>query len=101
MQDDFELVNTLMGGTEAMRAAGTKYLTREQKKLWKHNQDFGLSLVSGKNEDTLLKSRMAGEIEKWTDWPRRSGKKLIGLVLDELLDLYDDIHQRKGRIPGD
>lgn len=30
------------------------------------NQDFGISLVSGKDEDTLLKSRMAGEITSKT-----------------------------------
>jgi hypothetical protein len=30
------------------------------------NQDFGISLVNGKDEDTLLKSRMAGEITSKT-----------------------------------
>ena len=41
------------------------------------------------------------ELETWTGWPRRSGKKLIGLMLDELLDLYDELHRRRGRIPRD
>ncbi len=40
------------------------------------------------------------ELEKWTDWPRRSGKKLIGLVLDELYDIYDEIYRNRGGIPS-
>lgn len=39
------------------------------------------------------------ELEKWTKWPRRSGKKLLGLVLDEVYDLYEEIFSNKGRVP--
>lgn len=34
-------------------------------------------------------------LEKWTDWPRRSGKKLIGLVLDELYGLYEGVGRKR------
>ncbi len=39
------------------------------------------------------------ELEKWAEWPRRSGKKLIGLVLDAVYEVYDELHnqQRKQR----
>ncbi len=37
------------------------------------------------------------ELEKWTEWPRRSGKKLIGLVLDAVYEVYDDIHSEQRR----
>jgi hypothetical protein len=37
------------------------------------------------------------ELEKWAEWPRRSGKKLIGLVLDAVYEIYDDIHNRQRR----
>jgi hypothetical protein len=51
------------------------------------NQDFGLSLVSGKDEDTLLKSRMAGEISRTTylsEMKRRN-------VLSEDLNIEDEM----------
>ncbi len=35
------------------------------------------------------------ELEKWTQWPRRSGKKITGLVLDAVYEIYDDIHNRE------
>lgn len=37
------------------------------------------------------------ELEKWSEWPRRSGKKLIGLVLDAVYEVYDEIHNRERR----
>ena len=37
------------------------------------------------------------ELEKWAEWPRRSGKKLIGLVLDALYEVYDDLHNKQKR----
>jgi len=37
------------------------------------------------------------ELEKWTEWPRRSGKKLIGLVLDAVYEVYNDIHNEQRR----
>lgn len=37
------------------------------------------------------------ELEKWAEWPRRSGKKLIGLVLDAVYEIYDEIHNRQRR----
>jgi hypothetical protein len=37
------------------------------------------------------------ELEKWTEWPRRSGKKLIGLVLDAVYEVYDDIRKEQER----
>lgn len=36
-------------------------------------------------------------LEKWAEWPRRSGKKLVGLVLDEVHDLYEAMHKQRKR----
>ena len=46
-----------------------------------------------------IKEIAVDALEKWTDWPRRSGKKLISLVLDELFDLYEELHRRNKRKP--
>ena len=51
------------------------------------NQDFGLSLISGKDEDTLLKSRLSGELSRetyLTEMKRRG-------VLREELDVQEEI----------
>ena len=37
-------------------------------------------------------------LEQWTGWPARSGKKLVGLALDDLHDLYEKIHRRGGAL---
>lgn len=53
------------------------------------NQDFGLSLVAGKDEDTLLKSRMAGELSRTTylgEMKRRN-------ILSEDLDVNEEIER--------
>lgn len=36
-------------------------------------------------------------LEKWTQWPRRSGKKLISLVLDELSSIYEAMYKEQQR----
>jgi hypothetical protein len=51
------------------------------------NQDFGLSLVSGKDEDLLLKSRMSGELSResyLTELKRRG-------VLREEIDIQEEM----------
>jgi hypothetical protein len=36
-------------------------------------------------------------LEKWTQWPRRSGKKLISLVLDDLSSIYEAMYKEQQR----
>jgi len=51
------------------------------------NEDFGLSLISGKDEDTLLKSRLSGELSResyLTELKRRN-------VLRNELDIEEEI----------
>ncbi len=51
------------------------------------NEDFGLSIISGKDEDTLLKSRLAGELSRETylnELKRRS-------VLRDDIDIEEEI----------
>ena len=53
------------------------------------NQDFGLSMVTGSDDDTLLRARMAGEIsqETYLSELKRRGK------LNEDLDVDDEIER--------
>lgn len=60
------------------------------------NQDFGLSLTNGKDEDTLLKSRMAGEISQETylnELKRRA-------VLSDDLNITDEIERSQNEGSG-
>jgi len=60
------------------------------------NQDFGLSLTNGKDEDTLLKSRMAGEISQETylnELKRRA-------VLRDDLNVADEIERSQNEGSG-
>ena len=53
------------------------------------NEDFGLSLISGKDEDTLLKSRLSGELSResyLTELKRRN-------VLRDELDVEEEIER--------
>jgi len=34
------------------------------------------------------------DLEKWVKWPRRSGKKLLGLVLDDVFEAYEDLSKK-------
>lgn len=60
------------------------------------NDDFGLSLISGKNEDTLLRSRLAGELSRETylsELKRRN-------VLHNDLDIEEEITRIETEAPA-
>lgn len=60
------------------------------------NEDFGLSLIAGKDEDTLLKSRLAGELSRETylsELKRRS-------VLRDDIDVEEEIERIETEAPA-
>ena len=65
LQDMVRRLENAMSQVFGLMAAWAK-LDSENAGSVNINEDFGLSLVSGKDEDTLLKSRLAGELSRET-----------------------------------
>ena len=76
-----------------------RYVVRERKTLDPNEQLKTNITFFNVAYQVCIEGIAVDALEKWTNWPRRSGKKLIGLVFDEVYDIYDEMAHNDGHAP--